>query len=153
MIRLRVVEASDSARISRNPQPSSVVQVQGPDESSRDSIGLSEHSKTTIVITGQAAVIKPQPEIVSGILAVGGGRAARRKTVRFGVEVKRLIRSLPPDDCVAHSRSYADPDVTVRVFKQTIEIIARKLAVVVAVDGLRRCMCELFHARHTWKAI
>ena len=130
-----------------------MVKIQVPDEPSRDSIGLCEHSKTTIAITGQAAVIKPQPEIAGGIFAVGGRRAARRETVRFRVEVKRLVRSLPPDDCVAHTRSYADPDVTVRVFKQTIEIIARQLAVVVAVDGLRRCMCKLFHARHAWEAI
>src|SRR4030095_2028222 len=127
VIRLRFVEASDSARIGRNPKPPSVVKIQGSDEPSRDSIGLCEHSKTTIAITGQAAVIKTQPEIAGGILGVGGGRAARREAFRFGVEVKRLVRSLPSYDCAAHARSYADPDVTVRILKQTVEIIAWQL--------------------------
>ena len=153
VIRLRVVEASDSTRISRNPEPPSVVKIQGSDEPGRDSIGLCEHSKATVAITGQAAVIKPQPEIAGGILAVGGGRAARREAFRFGVEVKRLVRSLPSYDCAAHTRSDADPDVTVRIFKQTVEIITWQVAVVVAVDGLRRSMCKFFHARHTWEAI
>src|SRR6266851_2513453 len=98
MIGLWIVEADDSAQISRHPQPPSMVKIQRPDEPGRDSIGLREQSKTTITVTDQAAVIKPQPKIAGGIFAISTRRTEGRQSVRFRVHMKRLGGSLPTSD-------------------------------------------------------
>ena len=107
---LRIVKP-DGSRISRYPQPLGMVQIQRPDDPARDSVGLCEQSKTTIVITGEAAVIKTQPDIAGGIFTICTRRTEGRQSVCFRIHMKRPGGPLPPSDGGSNVRSDADPDI------------------------------------------
>src|SRR5207237_10349884 len=115
--------------------------IQGPDPTGRDSVGTCEYFKTTIAVTGQTTVIKPQPEIAGRIFAVGRRRGERRHSLHFRIGMKRFGGSIPTNHCVTNTRSKTEPNIATRVFKQTKEIITGQIAVVVTVDRLRKGVC------------
>src|SRR5260221_12478191 len=99
------------------------MEIKGPHNPRPHSVGLGEQAKASVTITCQASFIKPEPKVPGGIFAIRGRRAGGRQPFSFRMDMKGLGSSLPTNR-VSNRSGDADPDITVRVFKQTEHVAA-----------------------------
>src|SRR5262245_23181128 len=116
MLSARVIDASNTAFSSRNPQPAGVVQIEATDETWGDSVTCRESGETARRVARSAAIIKPDPQIARGVLAKCG-RGGFGYIVRCGVAMKSFRRPFPAGQHTVGISQSADPYVAVRVFK------------------------------------
>ena len=74
-----MVDPAYTTLTGRNPEPPSVIQIEPLNEPGRHSVGSSELREAAIPVPFDAAVVKTNPKIAGGIIAVG--YALRRKSL------------------------------------------------------------------------
>src|SRR5215471_16568087 len=117
MFRGWLIHTSHSSLACSDPHALGVIKVEGTDHSWRHSISFREVRKMTIVVSQEASVIKPYPEISSGVFSERG-RCCLGYPVGGMISMKGLAAAVPPGQHCLRVAQRADPEVAVGIFKQ-----------------------------------